>query len=174
MNWAPGTKVEFQVRGFEPVAKGNLQAFLVRAPGTKTGWRAVLTDSKSQDLKAWEKRLHEAALAELARRGLAMSSERPVEVHLVLWLIRVKADFDTSHQLRGLARAWPHVKPDIDKLQRTIFDALTACVIDDDSRICRVVVEKRYVETEAQAGVAVRVIALPATIREATQCALSS
>jgi hypothetical protein len=39
-------------------------------------------------------------------------------------------------------------------------------VIDDDSRIVRVVGEKRYVESASQAGIAVRVIARAATVLE--------
>jgi hypothetical protein len=172
MTWMPGTKLEFLVRAIEPVAKGNHQAFITRGGGKP---RAVITDVRSAELKQWESRLRTAASAELVHRGLPMLVGKPCEVQLVLWLVRPRGDFHpTKGHLLGTARAEPWSKPDIDKLQRTIFDALTKCVIDDDSRICRVVVEKRYVDDAARAGVAVRVIARAATIREANQCALSS
>jgi Holliday junction resolvase RusA-like endonuclease len=174
--WPVGEKLEFQVRGLLPVPKGNLQAFIVPAPNTKRGLRAVVTDVKSAELRDWERRLQSAAMQARDLRGFEMLVDRPVEVQLVLWLVRPKDHFDTDGNVRGLARSQPHVKPDIDKLQRTIFDALTGCVVDDDSRICRVVVEKRYVRELAQAGVAVRLVALPPTVREENRirCASSS
>jgi Holliday junction resolvase RusA-like endonuclease len=171
----PGTKLEFVVRGMTPVPKGNLQAFIVRAPGTKTGWRAVLTDVKSDELKAWEKLIHAAAAPAMAARQLVKLVDHPLELHLVFWLVRPRGDYNpTRGHLLGNARTEPWVKPDFDKLTRAVADSLTDFVIDDDSRVCRAVVEKRYVDNAAQAGVAVRVIARAATIREANQCALSN
>ena len=176
MTWPVGTTVHFQVLAIAPVPKGSHKAFVVRAPDTKIGYRAVITDEKNPELKEWESRLRAEAGAELERRGRPMLRDRPCEVQLVLCLVRPRGDFSpATGKLLGSARLTPWVKPDVDKLQRTIFDALTSCVIDDDSRIVRVVVEKRYVESAAKAGVAVRVIALAATVREEAEiCARSS
>lgn len=169
MTWSPGTTVTFAVRALAPVAKGNLVAYLPR--GQK---RPVVTDRRGPAIKQWEARLREAGATALAAAGLTQMRERPCDVHLVLWLVRPRGDFRRDGGLLGTARTAPWCKPDIDKLQRTVFDALSQCVIDDDSRICRVVVEKRYVDSAAQAGVAVRVTARAATIREASQCAPSN
>jgi Holliday junction resolvase RusA-like endonuclease len=159
VTWPAGQRLEFQVRALEPVPKGSMRGFVVKG-------RAVITDSRSAELRLWERRIREAASLELAHRSLTMLREQPCEVHLVLWLVRPRGDFRADGILRPRARSSPWVKPDIDKLQRTVFDALTSCVIDDDSRIVRVVGEKRYVESASQAGIAVRVIARAATVIE--------
>nr|DAN37658.1 MAG TPA: Endodeoxyribonuclease RusA [Caudoviricetes sp.] len=55
----------------------------------------------------------------------------------------------------------PAVKPDLDKLTRAVFDALTdAGVWRDDSRVVDMRVTKRYEDAEAVPGVWVEVQAL--------------
>lgn len=165
MTWTPGTKLEFLVLALEPVAKGNHRAFIAKGQGGKQ--RAVITDARSVELKQWESRLRAAAGNEMERRGLAMLVKRPVEVDLVFFLVRPRGHYNAAGQLKPSAPAYPDKKPDVDKLERTILDALSKCVVDDDARVTRVVKEKRYADSAAKAGVAVRVIARAATVAEA-------
>ena len=59
--------------------------------------------------------------------------------------VTVEVDFYFQHPKSGKRRAWHAVKPDIDKLQRSTFDALKdAGVFEDDSRIVAVTARKHY------------------------------
>lgn len=41
-------------------------------------------------------------------------------------------------------RVYPTVKPDIDKLERALLDALTSIAYEDDAQVCDVIKTKRY------------------------------
>jgi Holliday junction resolvase RusA-like endonuclease len=44
-------------------------------------------------------------------------------------------------------RKWPSVKPDLDNLSKSVLDALNGVYYTDDSRICEMVIRKRYSQT---------------------------
>ena len=71
-----------------------------------------------------------------------------------------EVDFYFTHPKTGKRRPTHSVKPDIDKLLRSTFDALKdAGVYEDDSRICSVVARKHYANEHSPvpAGAVIRV-----------------
>jgi Holliday junction resolvase RusA-like endonuclease len=159
--WPKGTELTFYVGGVEPVAKGSMRAFVPK------GWnRAVVTDSGGARLRSYESAIRNAARAEMDKRGLPCAHETPFEVLLAFFTARPAKDYDRHGIVRGAARATPWLKPDIDKLQRSTLDALTGLVFDDDSRIVRIVVEKRFADANHDIGTWVKVRTLPRTAAE--------
>lgn len=69
----------------------------------------------------------------------------PVIVHADLYFQRPKAHYLTGG-LRENAPVWHTTKPDMDKLQRALGDAMTGIVFRDDSQICQWHVRKMYGE----------------------------
>lgn len=108
------------------------------------GGRAVLTDGfgdKPRVLKAWRRAVFEAA----PKLGLDV----PVVVELCFVLPRPKS------RPRDVFVA---VKPDLDKLVRAVLDGLTSTktevgLLRDDSRVVRLVAEKRYCGVDGVCGV---------------------
>lgn len=129
-----GRELLFRVEG-KPIPQGSKQAFI-------RGSRAVVVDVKPRELMRWRK-----AVTDVARSMWAGQPpiDSPVWLQLAFIVERPgKPKFET-----------PAVKPDWDKLSRSVCDSLTdAGVYVDDSRVIRTQVEKRF---GARAGVIVRV-----------------
>lgn len=101
------------------------------------GGRAVLVDSNAR-LKPWRAAVRSAAEAAIAEAGWETLDE-PCRVYLSFTMPRPK------RPRWGL----PAVKPDLDKLTRAVFDALTdAGVWRDDSRVVSMEVTKKYEDDE--------------------------
>lgn len=115
--------------------------------GSKTirrhGDKAWLTDVNDKSLKAWRNSVNK-----IAAEAMATAEKEPldsaVEVHATFYLPKPAS----------VKRDYPHVKPDLDKLQRALFDSLQPCFVDD-SRVTDVVASKRYAEVT---GVTVRIL----------------
>lgn len=109
-----------------PVPQGSKNAYL-------RGGRAVLVDANAR-LKPWRATVRDAAEAAIAEAGWETLDE-PCRVYLCFTMPRPQRP------------RWdvPAVKPDLDKLTRAAFDALTdAGVWRDDSRVVEMKVVKRY------------------------------
>lgn len=128
-----------------------VEAFRFWVPGTpvqqgsKTaravGDHAVMWDQNAKALKPWRKTVKEAAAAAYAGPMLDDALVAVLEFRFL--------------RPKSVRREWPSVKPDVDKLQRSIFDALTdSKTIRDDARFVRVTASKVYADV---AGVLVRV-----------------
>jgi len=102
----------------------------------------------SKKLKPWR-----AAVADAVFRVWAQDGSRvfdtPVVVYATFYIPRPKS----------VRRLLPSVPPDLDKLQRSLGDALSvdAGVLADDSLIVKWVAEKRYAD-EHEPGVVCRII----------------
>lgn len=99
--------------------------------------RGIMIES-SKSVKPWRIAVEYAVLEShpMGKRADAILFRGPVALDIVFCLPRPKS------AKRG---AQPDKKPDIDKLQRSTFDALkTAGVYEDDSRVVRVSASKRY------------------------------
>jgi len=108
--------------------------------------RGVMIES-SKKVKPWREAVKWAAIEVLIGRGF----DGPVTVEV---------DFYFIHPKTGKRRSAHSVKPDIDKLLRSTFDALTdAGVFEDDSRICSVQARKHYANewSPVPAGAVIRV-----------------
>ena len=120
--------------GGEPVPQGSKNAYV-------RGRRAVLVDTNPR-LKPWRATVRAAAEAAIEDAGWETLDE-PCRVYLGFTMPRPQRP------------RWdvPAVKPDLDKLTRAVFDALTdAGVWRDDSRVVSMEVTKRY-ESEEEAAV---------------------
>lgn len=159
--WRLGARIAIDLRGAEPVAKGSMKAFMPR--GAKF---PVVTDSKTPELRAFERDIRNLAAIEMDRAQLPCAQEQPFEVLLVYYMPRPNGDYAASGELRASARVEPWTKPDLDKLERATLDALTGMVWDDDSRVCRVVKEKRYATRERDIGLWIECRVRPSTMRE--------
>ena len=108
--------------------------------------RGVMIES-SKKVKPWREAVKWAAIEVLVGRGI----EGPIEVEV---------DFYFVHPKTGKRRPAHSVKPDIDKLLRSTFDALTdAGAFEDDSRIVSVQARKHYASefSPVPAGAVIRV-----------------
>jgi len=111
----------------------------VPAPqGSKNPWGG----EANPNVKAWR-----ATVAEHARKNGTAVVDGPVVVSATFVFPRPKKHFRTgknAHLMRDDAPSWYSAKPDLDKLQRAIGDALTGVVVRDDSQIVFWKARKRY------------------------------
>ena len=113
-----------------PVPQGSKNAYV-------RGGRAVLVDANAR-LRPWRSAVRSAAEEAIEAAGWEMLDE-PCRVYLGFTMPRPKRP------------RWgvPAVKPDLDKLTRAVFDALTdAGVWRDDSRVVSMEVTERYEDDE--------------------------
>lgn len=126
------TVVSFLVEG-TPVPQGSKSAKVIPAPGTKSGYRAVIYDDNSEDLKAWRKAVKAAAVE-------AWAGREPLEGAVALVI-----DFRFVRP-KSVRRELMTVKPDKDKLERAVCDALTGTVWHGDQQVVVSRSEKNYAE----------------------------
>ena len=108
----------------EPITEGSTKAFT-------SGQRVVVTHDRGRELDAWRIKVAKAAEDAARKAGWEPRHDGPVAVTAFFVLPRPKSVPKT--------RKWPHTKPDLDKLQRAVGDALAPYkqegVLKDDSRI---------------------------------------
>lgn len=134
-----GPVVTIEVLG-TPAPKGSSRAILIRG-------RAVNVPGGSNknrtQLKSWDASIRETVIARYGELEAPLFVDRQLEVQLYFRLARPGGHWG-KNGLKPSAPARPRGKPDIDKLVRATLDALIGCVMDDDSRIVRLVAEKHY------------------------------
>lgn len=140
-------KVEFVVPG-APYGKGRARV------GTIAGKARMFTPEKTMNYESWV--AHFAAQA-MGRRPLI---EEAVVVHMSI-KCPVPASWSKKKQADALAgRIFPKSKPDIDNVEKIIYDAINNVVWKDDVQVVDVVKRKRYSD---KPGVSVRIdLAVPA------------
>lgn len=110
-------KIEFTVHG-KPQPQGSIKAF------TPKGWTRPILTSDNKTLKPWRQDV--ATLAQIAMAGAPLEMG-PVSVTISFWFSRPKSTKKSViHKI---------TKPDLDKLQRAAYDAMTGIVYKDDSQI---------------------------------------
>lgn len=126
-----------------PVPQGSHTAFVVKG-------RAVVTSVNNKALKPWRK-----AIAAAAREAvIPFEAGTPVRVDVTF----------VYEKPASVRRMWPTVRPDLDKLLRAVFDALTESgCIHDDAQIVAALPVKTYGLT---AGAHIRVSVAGAPDRE--------
>ena len=147
MNW------RFFVSGI-PAPKGSTRAFFVAKLG-----RAIITSANAKT-KPWE----QAVRAEAANAAAgAPPTVAPIEVHVVFRFPRPKGHFRANGQVSPKAPLRLTKKPDLDKLERALLDALTGLLFVDDSQVVSITSMKRYTKSdegeEPGAAVAISVVA---------------
>ena len=128
------TTVELFVPG-QPIAQGSK-----RHVGN-----GVIIESNHGPLKLWRNRVALSA-GELIR-GHTWQFDRPIAVDLTFVFPRLK-NAPKHKPTKPKTSA-----PDIDKLIRAVFDALTSVLFNDDAQVVDVFARKRYAEIGEPAGV---------------------
>lgn len=134
-----------------PAPKGNLRC--------RGGSSHTLYEAGGKGLDVWRK------LVTLAGRNIRTAAggtlNGPVGVDVTFVLARPKLHWRTGRnagQLKDWAPSAHTSKPDIDKLERTILDALTdANVWVDDAQVADLNCRKRYVEFGERPGASIAV-----------------
>lgn len=125
-----------------PVPKGSMiiRTNKSRLELARMGVKVWLADDDGHQLKPW--RAGVVHLGETIRQRAGDTfQDGPLSVQITFTLQR-----PPSVTLK--ARAWPWKKPDVDKLLRSTFDALTDSLVwHDDAQICEVVMRKAYPDT---------------------------
>lgn len=120
-----------------PAAKGNIRYLGQR------GGRAILTDA-TKNLKPWDSRVRSALLDDENQPKARFDG--PVHVGL---------EFVMPRPLSTPKRSTPPAikKPDLDKLQRAVFDAISSAgVWRDDSQVVSVTASKRLARIGETSG----------------------
>jgi Holliday junction resolvase RusA-like endonuclease len=152
--------VVFVVRG-QPAAQGNARAFIAKGKNGAPD-RAIFATSaakgfggKTSPLQAWRTAIAQEAREAMADRPLL---DGPLRVRVVFVFPRPAGHYLPANskrpvrQLRGDAPVYHTSKPDVDKLQRALLDALKLVVWHDDSQVADVRARKVY-ESEWVEGV---------------------
>lgn len=174
--WGARTKLQISVRGRDPVPKGSISWFPLYSgeacPRCKRkDMRPILTDSKSAEHKAWASAVDEHTRETMRSRGLGtlVAAWCAVEIHL--YLLRPSGHFversDSTTKVRRNARHRPSIRPDVDKLARSILDAMTGLVYNDDGQVVDLRVAKHYVYDATMVGAVVDITAGVETMDDA-------
>lgn len=148
--------IRFEVPGV-PAPQGNKTAYV-------RGGRAVLVEGRRgparEHFQSWRNAVASAALA--ARSGSELIVA-PVELDVSFYFPRPKSHYGQGRNAAVVKPSAPAVhtsKPDLDKLIRTIGDAITGVLLRDDSLICQVTATKLY--GDARAAITIRPVVLEA------------
>lgn len=124
MSRNPGPdEVRIRVVG-TPAPKGSKKGFV----NPKNPKRVIITDDNPKSLKAWAAAITTAAERAMAELGHPPAMDGPLALRAVFYL---PPPASLSPRWRWL----PTVKPDLDKLERATWDALTGIVFRDDALI---------------------------------------
>ncbi len=135
--------IQFFVPGI-PVAKGSAKAFYNKAAG-----RAFVVQDNAGRQKPFASMVTHAAV----EAGVT-PFDGPVVVYMRFTFPRPKKHFKGKHQiLRVDAPDWHVNTPDVDKLVRLVFDALTSVAWQDDKQAQIGLAIKKYVSNGAMPGV---------------------
>ena len=131
--------ITFDVLG-KPITQGSTRAFVANG-------RAVVTHDKRGPLMDWRN-----AIANAAQKCGGEKAERGTAVQVRAWFRLERPKSAPKRVVR------PTTKPDIDKLGRSLLDALTGILWADDSQVVSLQVIKRFAEPKEALGVYVEVM----------------
>lgn len=118
------TVISFQVHGL-PVPQGSTRSWVVNG-------KPVIT-SAAKGLSTWRRLVSDVA----QRYAPEEPWEGPVGIELHFGIPKPKSAPKRK-------RVWPDKRPDLDKLIRAVFDALTCVIFADDSQVVDVRATKDY------------------------------
>ena len=143
-------RAEFVVPG-EAAPQGSKTARVGR------NGRAYVVESSAR-VKPWR----ESVAWHAARTGVTFGRGVPVAMSVVFERRRPKSHYGSGRnadRLRPAAPPHPSSIPDLDKLLRALFDALTASgIVHDDAQIVRVYAQKSWAPAAARTVVAINEI----------------
>lgn len=115
--------------------KGSAKAFLPK------GWSRPIVTSDNPKNRGWQQLVAEGASRALAEQAAAAITSEPVHLAVVFYLPRPKKYLTARYATVDVAHV---TKPDLDKLVRSVKDALTRVVWVDDSQVIELVASKHY------------------------------
>ena len=122
------SELSFIVYGI-PQPQGSTRAFIPK------GWTRPIITAANSKTKPWRQEVAGAALAEIRSKSATFPvREGPV-------FARVEFFFERPKSVKGEHKT---TKPDLDKLIRSVFDALTGIVFRDDSQVMTCEATKRF------------------------------
>lgn len=134
-----------------PAPQGSLKAFV-------RGKRAIITSANKHTMP-WRATVRQQLIDAGHGRELLDS---PVRIVMEFYMPRPKGHYGKKG-LRMSAPPYPTVKPDLDKLERAVLDALTGVVLWDDARVVEIHSKKRWAEWSptCQPGLTLTIEPLP-------------
>jgi len=111
----------------------------------------LVIDQDSAVLKSWMQDIKTTAIREWALEHIGYSA-RPFKIDITFRLDRPKSHYGSGRNsaiIKDSAPDYPIVRPDLDKLTRSINDALTRIVFKDDSQVVDMHIKKIYGYPEA-------------------------
>ena len=122
----------FEVHG-EPIPQGSTRAFIPK------GWKRPIITADNKRTKPWKQEVAGAALVAMEKDLLSCAGKN-VPFGLLLTFKFQKPKSVKKSVTRKTT------KPDLDKLIRSILDALTGIVFEDDSQVVTVQARKTFDE----------------------------
>jgi Holliday junction resolvase RusA-like endonuclease len=131
--------ISFFVPGL-PIAKGSAKGIPFRRTNGKLGVSITQTNAEKQ--KPWA-----SIIGVMAQNTGMRPTDGPVNVDLKFTFTRPKSHYGTGKNkslVKASAPDFHLIKPDLDKIVRCVFDALTGIAWKDDSQCVGVTASKRY------------------------------
>jgi crossover junction endodeoxyribonuclease RusA len=125
----PKRKISFTVIGV-PQPQGSSRAFVPR------GWNRAIITSDNSKLKPWRQEIAGTAQAIMNSSKIGLLEDVPLSIEASFF-------FDKPKSAKKSLR-YKITKPDVDKLVRGLFDALTGIVFRDDAQIVTSISHKRF------------------------------
>jgi crossover junction endodeoxyribonuclease RusA len=133
----------FRVHG-TPIAQGSMRGFIARGKGD--GKAHVILTAANTKTEPW-------------RQDVAMAAIKAKVPHVAIGPIKVQITFHLPRpKSRPKKHTHPDVRPDLDKLQRAVLDALTGIAWRDDAQVCAIAAEKCYTTTAIGADITVEAL----------------
>jgi Holliday junction resolvase RusA-like endonuclease len=154
--------VAFFVEGI-PRPGGSKRGFIIRSGGKPD--RIAMTDASGVAGKNWRQDVRAAAIIAMARRRILTG---PLEAQITFNMPRPKGHYGTgknASRLKDSAPTAPTTRPDLDKLSRSVLDALKGIVWPDDSVVVRKLVQKDYALPPMGSGAYISVRQLDGGVR---------
>lgn len=132
--------IKFTVYG-KPQPQGSTRGFVYNRFNPRSNQmqaRAAITSDNAK-LKPWRQQVSQTAIA--AAKGEIIPRGTPVSIWLMFY-------FDRPKSLSKNASSLKTTKPDIDKLIRSVLDALTGTVFEDDSQVAVCRMQKCFAQPE--------------------------
>lgn len=144
--------ITFDVIG-TPVAQGSMKAL-----GRSHAGRTILTHSNGSELMPWRQTV--AAAAHQSRPDDWLM-DAPISLSITFRFPRPAGHYRRDGTLKPSAPSQMTKKPDLDKLTRSIGDALASILYRGDQQITSIVAAKRYIVGNESPGALITVMASP-------------
>ena len=132
-----------------PAPQGSKKGFPIRRANGTIG--VAITESAGNKLTSWRQDVRGAAEHAMAQQGWAAPPNgTAIHLDVLFFLPRPKGHYGTgrnSQTIRAASPPYPISKPDLDKLVRSVMDALTSAgIYADDSTVTTIYAMKVYAD----------------------------